>query len=170
MTQRIGGKMAEVNDVTPTWSASSPHVRRALKWLRTRKSVTAEELIDWDRTHGGHLFFGRWSEQQAAHEWYLHQARVFLNSFRGIFEGKRVRAYIHINEDEAEGIAESGYVHVRDIAANRSMREQVIADISRRMRMLASELAMWKLSAKEQKALFAQLEEAMTPTTAKAAS
>lgn len=153
----------------PTWSASSPHVRRALVWLRKRKSVTAEELLDYDRSHGGHLFINRWGQQEAAVAWYLHQARIFLNSFRGIFEGKRVRAYIHINKDE-EAEIEAGYVHVEDIAVNKTMRAQVVADITRRMRMLASELAMWKLSKTEQHALFEQLETAMHPEVIEKAS
>ena len=142
-----------------TWRTSAPHVRRALAFIKHRGSVNAGDLVEWDRTHGRRLF--DWSDPEAAAEWRLHQARVFMNRFRQVFEGMRVRAIIHIREDAAAGIDESAYVTVETITQHPSMRAQVIDDITRRMRMLASELRLWKLTPTEQAALFRRLAEAM---------
>lgn len=152
----------------PAWSRSSKHVRRSLQWIHRRKMVTAAELLAYDRQHGGHLFLNRWTPEDAAEEWYLHQARIFLNSFRGIFNGQRVRAFIHISEDAKAGITTPGYVTVEAISNHRGMRAQVIADITRRMEMLASELRMWHLSATERQMLFERLQAAITQPTEKA--
>lgn len=142
-----------------TWSASAPHVRKAIAFVKRRGSVTADELVAWDLAHGRRLF--QWDDPAAAEAWRLHQARLFLNSFRGYFENMRVRAFIHVREDSDAAIAESGYVTVEAIAAHPGMRAQVIDDITRRMKMLASELRMWRLTSSERAALFARLAEAM---------
>lgn len=57
---------------------------------------------------------------------------------------------------------ESGYFGVEAIADDPAMRAQVIDDLTRRMRMIASELRFWKLTDAEQAALFARLAEAMS--------
>jgi hypothetical protein len=131
-----------------------------IAYVKKRGSVTAEELVDWDRTHGRLVF--DWDDANAAEEWRKQQARCFLNSFRRVFEGMRVRAFIHIDEDETRHIDESGYFTVENIAAHPGMREQVVEDIMRRMKMMASELRMWKLSPAEQRVLFDQLAEAIS--------
>lgn len=143
-----------------TWSTNTAHVRKAIAFLRKRKGgVTADELVAWDLANGRRLF--TWDDDEAAVQWRLHEARLFMNRFRGVFEKMRVRAFIHVHEDNEAGIGRSAYFTVESIAADPAMRDQVVKDISRRMKVLASELAMWKLSAAEQAAIFAELSEAM---------
>lgn len=146
-------------DLTTTWRVSAPHVRRALAFIKKRGSVNADDLVAWDRDHGRRLF--DWDDPKAAEEWRLHQARVFLCRFRAKFEGMRVRAMIHIHEDPAAGIEESAYFGIEAITQHPGMRAQVIEDLTRRMKMLASELRLWKLTPDEQAALFHRLSEAM---------
>jgi hypothetical protein len=141
------------------WSAHVPHVRRALAFVRRKRHVTAEELVEWDGRNGRRLF--DWNNDSAADEWRRQQARTFLNRFRAQFEGMRVRAFIHVREDEQAEIERDAYFTVEAIAQHVGMREQVIGDITRRMASLASELAMWKLSDEEQADLFERLREAM---------
>lgn len=142
-----------------TWRVSAPHVRKALAFVKRKGSITAEELVAWDGDHGRRLF--DWDDPRAAEEWRRQQARCFLNRFRQVFEGMRVRAFIHIQEDADAEIEASGYVNIESITQHAGMRAQVIEDIVRRMKMLASELRLWKLTPKEQAALFARLAEAM---------
>lgn len=154
---------AQPADPQSTWRVSAPHVRKAIAFVKTREKrgmvTNADDLVEWDLAHGRRLF--DWDNASAAADWRLHQARLFLNRFRAMFDGMRVRAFIHISEDEQAGIDESGYVTVEGIAAHPGMRAQVIDDIVRRMKMLASELAMWQLEAGEQAAIFQQLADAM---------
>ena len=148
------------NFASSTWRTSAPHVRKALAFVKRKGSVTAEELVQWDGSHGRKLF--DWDDPAAAEEWRRQQARCFLNRFRRVFEGMRVRAYIHIHEDTDAGIEASEYVNIESITQHPGMRAQVIADITGRMRMLARELKLWKLSHQEQAELFQRLAEAMT--------
>lgn len=150
---------AQSEELTTTWSASAPHVRKAIAFIKRRGKVNADELVEWDRQNGRRLF--DWNDQSAANDWRAHQARVFLNSFRAQFEKMRVRAFIHVREDAEADISDSGYVTVEAIAQHPGMRAQVVNDITRRMRVLASELRLWKLSPDEQQAIFDQLSEAM---------
>ena len=120
--------------------------------------MTADMLVEWDRTHGRKLF--TWDNEDAAEEYRKHEARLFLNRFRARFDGLRVRAFIHCDEDEAQGIAD-GYYSVETISAHPGMRDQILADITTRMASLAAELKMWQLTNVEQQALFARLAEAM---------
>ncbi len=149
-----------------TWRASAPHVRKALTWLKHHGPANADDLVAWDRDHGRRLF--DWNDPSAAEEWRLHQARLFLNRFRQVFEGMRVRAFIHIHEDAETGIEQSAYFDIEAITQHPGMRAQVIADITRRMKMLASELKLWKLTPEEQAALFRRLSEAMASEQAAA--
>ena len=142
-----------------TWSASAPHVRKAIAFVKARGSVTAEELVEWDGAHARRLF--DWNDPTAAEHWRTHQARMFLNSFRAMFDKMRVRAFIHVHEDAEAQIEHSGYVTVEAIAGHAGMRAQVIGDIVRRMKMLASELKMWKLTTAEQAVLFDRLSDAI---------
>jgi hypothetical protein len=150
-----------------TWRVSAPHVRKALAFIKRKGAVNAEDLVAWDRDHGRRLF--DWDDPKAAEEWRLHQARLFLNRFRQVFEGMRVRAIIHVHKDEGAGIPESAYFGVEAITQHPGMRAQVIDDITRRMKMLASELKMWKLTPEEQAELFQRLSEAMNGTRKEAA-
>jgi hypothetical protein len=121
--------------------------------------VTVDQLVTWDGTHGRHLF--DWNDESAAYHHRLQQARMFLNSFRAKFEGKRVRAFIRIHPDENVDVAESTYINIAVIAKHDGMRAQVINDIRKRMASLASELKMWRLTNEEQEELFERLAEAM---------
>jgi len=152
-----------------TWSASSAHVRKAIAFIRKagKDGRTPDEMVAWDLANGRRLF--DWDDAEAARLHRLQQARNFINSFRAVFERKRVRAFIHVREDGDLEIGRSAYVSVEDIADHPGMREQVVSDITRRMKSLASELAMWKLSDSEQADLFAQLRESMSGRQAKAA-
>lgn len=154
-------------DLTTTWRVSAPHVRKALAFIKKRGSVNAEDLVAWDRDHGRRLF--DWDDPHAAEEWRKQQARVFLNRFRAQFEGMRVRAHIHINADAEAGIEESAYYGIEAITEHPGMRAQVIDDITRRMKMLASELRLWKLTPEEQAELFDRLKAEMTESRKEAA-
>ncbi len=145
------------------WSVNLPQVRKALGFIRRKHGVTAEELVEWDRQNGRRLF--DWNNESAADEWRRQQARVFLNSFRAQFDKMRVRAFIHVREDEQADISQSAYYTVEAIARHKGMRVQVIEDISRRMASLASELAMWKLNSDEQGELFERLRAMMRGTS-----
>lgn len=143
-----------------TWKVSAPHVRKALAFIKKRGAVNADDLVAWDRDHGRRLF--NWDDPAAAEEWRRQQARNFLNHFRTMFEGMRIRAHIHIHEDAEADIQQSAYFGVEAITQHAGMRAQVIDDIQRRMKMLASELKLWKLTPQEQAELFQRLSEAMT--------
>lgn len=148
-----------MQDVPSAWGRNTPHVRKALAFIRKRGHVTADELVEWDRTHGRLLF--DWDNPRAAEEWRKQQARTFLNSFRTVFDKMRVRGFIKIRENEAAGIDEEGYYTVEAIADHPGMRAQVLADVTKRMASMASELRMWKLSPQEQGALFIRIAEAI---------
>ena len=141
-----------------SWGRNVPAVRKALAFLR-RKPRTPQELVDFDRTHGRRLF--EWDDTEAAADWRMHQARLFINAFRSTTDGMRMRAFVHIHEDEEAGVTQSGYVSIEAIARDVSMREQVVSDITRRMATLASELRMWNLSPSEQATLFERLRVAI---------
>lgn len=145
---------------TTTWRMSAPAVRKVLAFVRKKGSVTAEDLVAWDRDHGRHLF--EWDDPAAAEEFRRCQARNFLNRFRAVFEGMRIRAFIHVHEDAEAGIEYSAYETIETITQHPGMRAQVIDDITRRMQNLARELQLWKLTDSEQAALFQRLAEAMT--------
>lgn len=149
----------KTTDADTGWGINAPAVRAALKFIKRRKQVTAEELVEWDRAHGGRLF--TWTDTQAAESWRLQQARLFLNSFRRQIDGMRVRSFIHVREDDNANIKESAYFTVEAIAQHAGMRAQVIRDITRRMTSLGTELSMWQLTADEQTALFDKLRAAI---------
>lgn len=151
--------VAEVETLTRTWSLSSPHVRKALSLIKKGNITTTDDLIIWDRDHGQRLL--DWHDPTAAAWARKAQAVLFFNRFRGMFDKMRVRAIIHVREDADADIDESGYFTVEAIAAHPGMRSQVIEDITRRMKMLASELRMWKLTANEQAILFERLTDSL---------
>lgn len=141
------------------WQRISTDVRKALKFIKGKGAVTAEQLVEWDATHGRRLF--TWDDEEAASEWRLQEARFFLNRFRRQFEGMRVRAFIHVREDAEAGIDRDAYYTVETISNHTGMRDQVVADISGRMTRLAGELKLWRLTIDERAALFARLAQAM---------
>jgi hypothetical protein len=143
---------------------AAPHVRGLLEYIIARggiDGVTTDEIVAWDDANGRHNF--DWNDTTAAQERRREQARYFLNRWRGMFDGMRVRGFIRIVKDIDAGIPKSAYFGVAQIAEHPGMRAQVIEDVTRRLKNLASELRMWHLSDEEQAAIFARLAEAMAP-------
>lgn len=141
-----------------TWEHHAPEVRKALKWVRSRKGkVTTEELVDWDATHGRHLF--TWNDAEAGEHWRKLEARQFFTRFRAMFDGMRVRAFYNLPTKEDP--AQRAYFPVEEIAGDPDLRGAVIGTLTRKLAALASELRMWKLSPDEQADLFERLRVAM---------
>jgi hypothetical protein len=141
------------------WGANTAHVRNALKFIKSKGAVTAEQLVEWDGKHGRRLFTS--GTEEAARAFRLTEARSFLNSFRMKFEGMRVRAFIHIHADEDTGIDQAAYYSVETISQHVGMREQVLGSITTRMTSLASEVKMWKLTEAERASLLQRVAAAM---------
>lgn len=151
--------MEQPPTVTPplprTWKRNLPHVRKALAFIRQRGAVTAAELVEWDFRHGRRLF--TWDQDKAADEYRMMEARFFLNSFRARFDGMRVRAFIHVREDESRQIDRDAYCTIESISQHQGMREQVIENVTKRMESLAAELRMWRLTRAEVRVVFRKL-------------
>ena len=64
--------VAPEHESETTWSPKAPHVRKMIAYVKKRGSVTAEELVEWDRTHGRLVF--DWDDANAAEEWRKQQA------------------------------------------------------------------------------------------------
>ena len=139
------------------WSPSATAVRKAMRFIRARGNVTPEKLVQWDETHGKALF--NWNDRDAAEKFRVHQARLFLNSFRSVVDGMRVRAFINLPATEETGLTERTYVAVDDISRHAGMRQTVVNDIMKRIRGLTSELKMWKLSDAERLIVIATVQE-----------
>lgn len=141
-----------------SWSPKNPTVVRALRFIAKKGSVTAEQLVDWDQRNGRQLF--QWDDPLAAAAHRLHQARLFLNSFRLMLPTMRVRSFTNLPEDGVKG-SERAYFSVETITARPELRAAVVADLTARMTTLAMELRFWKLTDKERAKVIAQLDEAM---------
>lgn len=141
------------------WGLDSSAVQRALAFIKKKGSVTVDELIEWDRTHGRRLF--TWDDEEAARIGRMHEARLFLNRFRSQFERMRIRAFIHVDKDASQGIEESAYYAPETITAHPGMRAQVIADLTKRGAKIASELKFWKLSSRERDDVLERWREAI---------
>ena len=142
----------------PSWSLKSPAVQRAVNYIEKKGGrVTAEELVAYDATHGRRLF--NWTEALAAHEWRLQQARSFLNSFRSVVDGMRVRGYINIPAMEDTGQERREYVTTDVISTTPQLRKWVIENCTKRAASVLSELKMWRLSEGERRAVLKQLRQ-----------
>jgi len=152
----------DIDDEQQTWSLNADHVQDVLRFIRRRgaKGVTADELVTWDATHGKRLFC--WDEAKAAHEWRVQQARVFLNSFRGVFNRMRVRKFQFVPGGEETGRADGAYLDTETISQDAKLREWAIGDLTRRLKSTASELRFWKLTEEERLTIMRQLDEALT--------
>lgn len=146
----------EQDEEMQSWSLDSDYVQRALSFIRKRgaRGVTAELMVQWDSRNGRKLF--NWNDQQAAEEWRLHQARRFLNSFRGVFERMCIRKFIHIPEGEETGLTEGRYLDVETISRDDKLRTWAIGDIMRRIERQASQLQFWRLEEAEREAIISQ--------------
>jgi len=147
----------EQDEEVQNWSLNADHVQACLKYIQQRgaKGVTAEELVKWDAQHGKQLF--SWNETKAADAWRVHQARVFLNTFRGVFDRMRVRKFIHVPSNAATGRERDSYMDATIISSDVKLRAWAIADLTKRLARIASELKFWKLSESEREAVLAQL-------------
>jgi hypothetical protein len=166
-SEREGGTMTTAETVMDEevagWSIEAEHVQKVLAFIRKRgaRGVTAEELVEWDARHGKRLF--QWDDRAAAAAWRVHQARLFLNSFRGVFDRMRVRKFIHVPGGEATGHAEGGaYLDSAVISADEKLRAWAIGDLTGRLARLASELKFWRLTEAERAAVFARMEMELT--------
>ena len=148
-----------------TWSARSPYVQKALKFVKRTagKGDLPNLLVDWDRRNGRKLL--TWDNSAASEQWRVYEARLFLNTFRLVTPKFRVRAYISVPANALSGLEERAYLDVESISESPGLRAAVIQDITRRMKSLAAELRMWKLDEAEQRNLFAELRQAMEPET-----
>lgn len=143
------------------WSVKSPHVKKALAFIRKKRTVTAEQMVEWDAVNGRHLF--NWNNPEAAQEHRLYQARTFFNSFRRFIDGKlRARLMIHLPANEGAGIAADAYFLSEDIAESPKLRAMVIEDLTDRMGNLAKELRLWKLKPAEILRVLAKVREALS--------
>lgn len=136
-----------------------PHTLKLLRWIKSKGSATAEQLVEWDLRNGKKLF--DWDDPNAAHEHRLYEARVFLNRFRTIINGFRVRSFIRIPENPEQGIPEDAYYPVGVISETPAMRDFVIRDIQKRLAKMAMELKLWKLTDEERRAVLQRVEDAL---------
>lgn len=137
------------------WAIDALHVRRAVKFMRSRPNFTAQDLVEWDFTHGKKLF--TWDDEKAAEEHRLYEARLFANRFRAMFDGMRVRAFIAVPVEVEEGKKERAYYSADTISRNQNLRVIVVEDLKKRIMKLMSELKLWNLSATEREALIEEL-------------
>ena len=142
-----------------TWSPNSVHVQRLLKFIRKKGAVTPQMLVEFDGKNGRKLF--TWDDEAAGEQWRAHEARMFLNTFRMLKDGIRIRAVINLPATEETGLEERAYYSVEEIADEPSLRAWVIADIVRRAKSLAAELRLWKLDREEQEEFFKAMRDAM---------
>jgi len=159
----------DFDDEQQNWSLNSDAVQAALRFIRKqgKKGVTAEDLVAWDAKHGKRLF--RWNDERAAQDWRIHQARLFLNSFRGIFERMRVRKFMQIPANEDTGLTTAVYLDTQTISEDTKLRGWAIDNLTRKMQSLASELRFWKLTDDERVRVLAMLEASLMPDQRNAA-
>lgn len=135
-----------------TWKRTDPYVQACLTWIKRKGgTVTAEELVAWDFEHQRMLF--DWNSETAAEQWRLHSARVFLNSFRGLVNGLRIRAFIHIPANEDTGTERPEYMSTTEISERPTARAWVLQNLRRRIETLASEIKLWIKPAAQRRAL-----------------
>lgn len=155
-------KQPEENQDEQTWSLNAPYVQRALGFIRRRgkRGVTAELLVQWDAQNGRRLFC--WRNEEAAALYRLHQARLFLNSFRGVFERMRLRRFINVPAGDETGLTQGVYLDAETISQDERLRQWAIRDLTSRGRSIASELLFWKLSESERGDVLKAWEAALT--------
>lgn len=151
----------ESDDETQNWSLNADSVQAALMFINQRgtKGVTTVQLVRWDETHGKKLF--TWNDEKAAHDHRLNQARLFLNSFHGVFRRMRVRKFMKVPEGELTGRETGAYLDTKIISEDEKMRAWAIGDLTRRIVKMTSELRFWKLTQEERTTILTQLEVAL---------
>ena len=151
-------EMSEEERSRGTWAPTDPYVIRAIRFCAKDKGVTAEQLVDWDDAHERRLF--TWHDALAATAHRLHQARLFLDSFRSQLPELHVRKFIKLPEDGVGG-SERAYFTVETITARPELKDAVIADLTARIVTLGKQVRFWKLPDKARAKILAQLDEAM---------
>jgi hypothetical protein len=142
------------------WAVNAPAVRRCLKWLKRKgQDIDAADVVAWDCAHGKHLF--EWDDETAAEEYRLHQARVFLGSFRSVINGMSVKVFRAIPANEAAGVEERTYFSTDTISQRADLRQIVIEDLTKRLLRMGSELKFWKLDETERQVILKALEAEM---------
>ena len=152
-------------DITPpgrNWSPSNPAVLKAYTYMQKhREHLTPSDLVEWDYRHGQQLF--NWDDPSAAAEQRLYQARVFINTFRGVIDGVRVRSFISVPAPEADTSGDTRfYVSTEIITQDLNMRQLCIDQLMRKIKRQLSEVKFWKLSDTERDDILAQLRAAIT--------
>ena len=87
---------------------------------------------------------------------------MFLNCFRGVIDRMRVRQFINVPAGEETGLSERIYLDAQVISDDAKLRAWAIADLTRKAKVLMSELRFWKLSDAERAQVLDQLSEALT--------
>jgi len=159
----------ELDDEKQNWSLNADSVQAALRFIKRRgkKGITPELIVEWDRTHGKRLF--PWNDAKAAEDHRLHLARVFLNSFGGIFDRMRIKKFKKVPGNEETGRATAAYLDTNTISKDTKLREWAIGDLTRRIIKMTSELRFWKLTVVERTSILRQLEESLRPDSSIAA-
>lgn len=134
------------------WNVDNPYVVLALRYIRSRRSVTPMQLVTWDNSHGRNLF--EWDDEQAGIDYRVHQARLFFNRLRLKIGEYRIREFINVPSED-----ERAYFPIEKINEDPQAREAVIADLTRRMKTLAMELRFWKLSAPERRKILEKVRQ-----------
>ena len=142
---------SEVPEGATTWRRSSPHVKKALKFMERHDGCTAEALVAWDFDHGRHLF--NWNDAAAADQWRLHSARVFINTFRQLANGLRMRAFVNVPAGEETGLEERRYVGISTISNTPKLRAWLMKNLTGRVASLTAELRMYSLRKSERRVL-----------------
>jgi hypothetical protein len=145
-----------------SWTLHSDAVQSALAYIKSRgkTGITAEELVTWDAAHGKRLF--TWAQEDAAQQWRIQQARVFLNSFRGVIDRMRVRMFRRVPAGEETGLAAAAYLDTQTISEDMLLRTWAISDLTKRIKKLGSELKFWKLTESERQKVLVELEAVLS--------
>lgn len=145
------------------WGRNSKAVRELTHWMNGHEergeAVTAEMIVQWDLSHGRRLF--TWSNDTAATQYRLHEARLLMNTMRHKINNMRVRSYMAVRVESETGKTKRAYVSSQTVSLNEGLREQVLADLTKRMKSLASELRLWKLTERERQRILDELREAI---------
>jgi hypothetical protein len=148
------------------WNTKDPHELRALAWLKDRwdekRPIPTEELLEWDRTHGRHLF--TWDDAEAGHEYRLQQARNFMGRFQMRLNGFRVRGWYNVREEPIgpeHDAPNRAYWPTTAVVDQPSLRAKVIQDVTRRLETQAATLRFLELTEDECELILDRVERAL---------
>lgn len=137
------------------WSKHDPWVKKANAFIERRKGkITVDEMVEWDFRHGQHLF--NWNDEECGVEWRRQQARLFLNSFRAVYNGTRVSFYLNVPGNEETGEPRQ-YYSLPALTESGRARAYAIERIGKAMGQLAAKLKVYKLKDAEWQAMVEEL-------------